>query len=123
VANILIVDDDALIRETVRKILELDGYEIMEAQDGSRVLEVLAANRIDLLLTDILMPGWNGLRTISEVRRYNSDMKIVAMSGSGASCIHLDDASKLGADAAIAKPFTPSELRALIAGVMKRDRV
>lgn len=91
-------------------------------QDGSSVLEVLEANRIDLLLTDILMPGWNGLRTISEVRRYNSDMKIVAMSGSSATCIHLDDASRLGADASIAKPFTPSELRALIAGVISRAR-
>jgi DNA-binding response OmpR family regulator len=106
----------------LRRILELDGHAIMEAQDGSGVMDVLQANRIDLMLTDILMPGWNGLRTISEVRRYNSDMKIVAMSGSGASCIPLADASRLGADAAIAKPFSPSELRALIAGVMSRTR-
>ena len=119
--SILVVDDDALIRETVRNILELDGYAIMEAHDGSRVLQALEENHVDLLLTDILMPGWNGLRTISEVRRYNRDMKIVAMSGSGAGCIHLNDASKMGADAAIAKPFSPNELRALIADVMKRS--
>ena len=122
VASILVVDDDALLRRTVRTILELDGYKIVEADDGSRVLKMLEETQIDLLLTDILMPGWNGLRTISEVRRHDRDVKIVAMTGSGAGCIHLDDASKMGADASIAKPFSSSELRALVADVMKRAR-
>ena len=122
VPSILVVDDDPMIRQTVRSILELDGHAIMEADDGSCVLQVLDENRVDLVLTDILMPGWNGLRTISEVRRNNRDVKIIAMSGRGASCIHLDDASKLGADAGITKPFNPNELCALIADVLKRVR-
>ena len=59
--RILVLDDDVLIRQMVRTILELDGYAVIEADNGARVQQMLKDNRVDLLLTDILMPGGDGV--------------------------------------------------------------
>jgi DNA-binding response OmpR family regulator len=118
-AVILVVDDEDMIRQTVRSTLELDGHTILDTSDGARVLQMLQENQVDLVLTDILMPGWNGLHTISEIRRLGHSVKIIAMSGSGVSFIHLEDAVKLGADAILEKPFRPRELRAMVVSLIK----
>lgn len=119
-SNILVVDDDDVVRKAVRTILDREGHTTLEADDGSCVPQMLHENHVDLLLTDILMPGWNGLQTIVEIRRVNRDVKIIAMSGSCASSLHMDDATKLGADAFIEKPFSGNDLRSLVTAVIKK---
>lgn len=119
-AIILVVDDEDMIRQTVRSTLDLDGHTTIDTSDGARVLQILQENQVDLVLTDILMPGWNGLQTISEIRKLGHNVKIIAMSGSGVSFLHLDDAAKLGADAVLEKPFRPKDLRALVSSMIKK---
>ena len=120
--RILVLDDEDLIRQTVRTILELDGYTVIEADNGARVQQMLKDTRVDLLLTDILMPGGDGVETIREIRRHDRDLKIIAMSGSGATSLYLNAALKLGADAVLEKPFRPNDLRELVARVMAEPR-
>ena len=115
---ILVLDDDDLIRQTVRTILEADGYMVIEASSGARVQQMLKDNRVDLLLTDILMPGSDGVETIRGIRQHDRELKIIAMSGSGANALYFKVATELGADAVLAKPFQPKHLRALVAGVI-----
>lgn len=67
-ATVLVVDDDAAIRASVRAALEDEGHEVIEARDGARALEVLRAARTPLVvLVDLLMPGVNGFELLSQV--------------------------------------------------------
>ena len=116
---ILVLDDDELIRQTVRTILEAEGYAVIEADNGRSVQKMLKDNLVDLLLTDILMPGWDGVETIREIRRRDRNLKIIAMSGSGANALYLKVATELGADEVLEKPFRREELRKVVARVIR----
>src|SRR5687767_12128178 len=86
---ILAVDDNDLFRQTLRTVFEADGYIVLEADNGFRVQQIVKHNRVDVLLTDILMPGADGVETIKAIRRTDCVLKIIAMSGSGAQGLYL----------------------------------
>jgi DNA-binding response OmpR family regulator len=116
VARILIIDDDDQIRRMLCQALEQAGYEAVEARDGQEGLEHFRATPIDLIITDILMPGKEGLETIMELRRAVPGIKIIAISGGGqtGNMTFLEVARYLGAQRALQKPF---ELRELLNAV------
>jgi len=117
-ARLLVIEDEPLVRHTVRTILARDGHLIIEAENGARGLAQLAQNDVDLVLTDLIMPGSEGIETIQQIRRLYPQLKVVAMSGTGASNLYLDAASKLGANAILQKPFAPAKLRETVARVL-----
>ncbi len=108
--TILVIDDEENIRELVRAVLENAGYEVLDAADGDIGLEVFRSNQVDLIITDLIMPGKEGIETISELRKQQSDLKIIAISGAVDSSTYLHLAGQLGADETIAKPFHVNEL-------------
>jgi len=81
VARILVVDDDASIRSLLRGMLERQGYEVVEAEDGCEGLQCYWTALPDLVITDLQMPGMDGLELIMEVRRACPTAKIIAISG------------------------------------------
>lgn len=110
-ARILVIDDDAAFRGVVRRILEGGGHSVTEAANGCAVNAVLRDRPADLVITDIFMPDMDGIETILEIRREFPAARILAMSDdSAASMLCLNAASKLGADAIIAKPFRANTL-------------
>lgn len=111
-AAILVVDDDALIRTTMRKLLGKVGYTVYEAGTGVEAELVVADHRIDLLITDIIMPEKEGLSLVRELRKRLPQLKIIAMSGGGRSGAFsvLDAAAQFGANAILRKPFRGTEL-------------
>jgi CheY-like chemotaxis protein len=112
-ARILIIDDDDQFREMVRKILEKAGYsDIEDAADGSIGMKLCAQHPFDLVLTDIVMSGKEGIEIIMELTRDYPRIKIIAMSGGGkiGPESYLEMARHLGAGRTLAKPFTQSEL-------------
>ena len=117
----LLVDDDELVRGTVRKMLAQLGFAVDEALEGGDALEKLSNERFDLLLTDIFMPGVEGLELIRTARRRNPSITILAMSGGGRELWDVESsyvaraASAFGAIGLIAKPFTLAELRDVLA--------
>jgi len=115
-ANILLVDDDAMVLATVRKMLERGGHAVTVGRDGREAIRVCEQAVPDLLLIDIIMPDKEGVETIIDVRKRWPDLPIVAMSGGGrrdaSDFLHV--ARKLGADATIEKPFTGEALTAVI---------
>jgi DNA-binding NtrC family response regulator len=117
-ARLLVIEDEPLVRQTIRMILALDGHSIIEAENGAHGLAELAQNEVDLVLTDIIMPGTEGIETIKQIRFLHPHLKIVAMSGTGASNLYLNAASKLGANAVLQKPFLPAHLRETVARVL-----
>lgn len=111
-ASILLIDDDAGVRRFVSAVLQRAGHKVLEAADGLKGLRALAENSVDLVITDLIMPEKEGLETIHELRQTGSKVGILAISGGfpGNPLNILDMAKRIGADAALGKPFTPSEL-------------
>lgn len=118
--RILVIDDDALLRGTIRKMLESAGHAVVEAPDGRSGLELFGAQPFDAVITDIIMPEKEGIETIREMRKADPAIRIVAMSGGGRTehMEFLTIAAKLGASATLAKPFRKEQL---IACVEDRD--
>lgn len=115
-ARILVADDGEDIREILRMMLSAAGYEVLVAPDGDSALTLMRAEPIDLIITDIFMPGKEGIETIIELRRDFPSVKIVAMSGGGrmGELHYLEDAVKLGAVRSILKPFRADEILAVV---------
>jgi DNA-binding response OmpR family regulator len=111
-ARILIIDDEAMIRNLLVKILEREGYETVVASGGKDGIKIHRENPADLIITDLIMPEKDGLETIMELRRDFKDVKIIAMSGGGkiGSETYLQIAKTMGAIGTIAKPFHRKEL-------------
>ena len=121
-ARIIVIDDQAAVRGAVRRALETAGHEVLEAGDGDVGLRLLAEHGADLVITDIFMPGQDGIVTVPRIRREFPAVKMIAMSGGDATG-RMDlrqDAVLFGAAASLAKPFAPAELltavRAVLAG-------
>ncbi len=113
--KIIIADDDPLLLSTVESIIDDAGYEAFTACDGDEVIRLLDTCMPDLVITDIVMPDKEGIETIMEIKKTFPAMKIIAMSGSGhQKDQYLSNAQILGADAVIAKPFTPDQLTDLV---------
>ena len=118
IATVLVVDDDCFVRESVKAVLEQNGYAVREAADGEAALASLTAYRADIVLLDILMPRKEGLETLLELKQRFPNVTVYAMSASGARQGHdfLSVATKFGAHGILQKPFSPQALIALLAG-------
>ena len=115
--NILIVDDDEPVRAFLAAVLRQENFNIFEATDGAQALQVCAAQPVDLILTDLCMPGMEGFETMRSLRQAGHIAKIVVMSGAFDAKL-LPMAQKLGADAVLAKPIDPDRLVATIVKVL-----
>jgi len=111
-ARILIIDDDAMIRDLLVNILEREGYETITAHCGKDGIKIYRENPVDLIITDLLMPEKDGIETIMELRQDSQNVRIIAMSGGGKIDpeTYLQIAKTMGAIETIAKPFDRKEL-------------
>lgn len=110
-ARILLIDDDNPLREVLATTLSNAGHIVMQAADGRTGVELFRIEPADLVITDIIMPGQEGIETIVQFRHEVPDLPIIAMSGGAShSKFYLDMAGKLGAQITLSKPFTSTEL-------------
>ncbi|MBK1696204.1 response regulator [Rhodovibrio salinarum] len=112
--TILVVDDDALVRDMVQTALTRAGYRVILARDGNTAIELLDIAAPDLILTDLFMPHCDGIELLRSGQLSKVDVPVIAMSGGYAGIDMLHAAKALGAVAAIAKPFMPNELTDLV---------
>jgi DNA-binding response OmpR family regulator len=110
--HILVIDDEEPVRVVLRQMLEKEGYEVEEAQDGAVGMNLLRDHLADLIITDLFMPEKEGIETIMEVRKCFPQVKIIAMSGGGrtGTLDFLPMAESFGAQRTLAKPFERREL-------------
>lgn len=110
--KILIIDDEEFIRKMLRKLFEKNNYEVIDAINGSQGVQLFKEHHPDLIITDLIMPEKEGLETIIEIRKLNSDIKIIAMSGGGIvePEMYLNLSKKFGAQYSFAKPIDNEEL-------------
>jgi excisionase family DNA binding protein len=102
--RVLVVDDEASIRDLLSKTLALAEYDVDVAQDGSMALERMRMASYDLLVTDLKMPGVDGMSVIREAKRYRSDMPVLIVTGYPSEDTAID-AVNLGVSGYLTKPF------------------
>lgn len=103
-AKVLVVDDDAAVRDLVATMLQTGGYSVSVASNGRAALSKLASEEFDLIITDLVMPEQEGIETIKVIRRDYPEVKVIAMSGAfGGDYLRI--AGYLGAHGTIAKPL------------------
>jgi CheY-like chemotaxis protein len=119
-ACILLIDDDPHFRGMLRQVLEKEGYEVVEAENGKEAMTLFRAEPTDLVISDIFMPDQEGLQTIRELREEFPDIKIIAISGGGpgGSMNFLSAAKLFGAQRTLWKPFDLAEFRRTVHDVM-----
>ncbi|MEX2156895.1 MAG: response regulator [Gemmatimonadales bacterium] len=118
--RVIVIDDQDAIRRLIRRALESKGYAVLEASDGGAGLKLLAQEAVELVITDIFMPGQDGIETLRQIRKEFPQVKVIVISG-GDSTGTLDmrrDAEFLGAVRSLAKPFTTTELVGLVEEVL-----
>ncbi|MCE9649815.1 MAG: response regulator [Parvibaculum sp.] len=121
-AIVLVIEDEPLVRDTIRLSLETGGYEVIIASDGREGVAMINNNEVDVVVTDLIMPEQEGLETIRIIRRDHPKTKVIAISGGGrhVGTDYLKAASLLGADFALQKPFSMSHLRECVAECLAR---
>jgi len=111
--TILLADDEDLLREGVREILETADYRVIEARDGEEALAQFAVSDIDLVITDVVMPNMDGVDFVTRLRETFPDVPILTISGGSrvvSARFGLDSALLSGANASLTKPFTAKQL-------------
>jgi CheY-like chemotaxis protein len=122
--EIVVVDDDALIRELLVEWLSAAGYHVRQAETGSDALQMLRGQPAGLLITDMDMPGRDGAQTLDEARRLQPGLAVIAISG-GARKGKKDwvaTARELGASSTLAKPFERAALLAAVARILPQQK-
>ncbi len=117
-ATVLVVDDDPEIVSAITKLLELEGYSVLNAFDGLEALEVLSQHKVHLILMDLMMPRVDGLSAVMQIRK-DKNIPIIILSA------RTEDSDKIlglnvGADDYIAKPYNPMELLARVGSQLRR---
>jgi DNA-binding NtrC family response regulator len=115
--RILVVDDDAGVRDVLKSMLEMAGYSVSVAENGKEAMRALRVEGADLILTDLVMPEQEGIETIKALRQEYPDLKVIAMSGAfGGDYLRI--AAYLGAHGTLPKPIQMEALLKLVANVL-----
>ena len=117
--RIMIVDDVASIRQIVTKVFQDVGYQVTEAARGDEALDLAKLKRVHLVITDVEMPGMNGLELIKELRQLKSYQTTpILILARDASDVNIKKAETLGASGFIEKPFTQERLLSVVNQVL-----
>ena len=122
--NILIVDDSQTMRKVILKAVALSGFDLgecWEAGDGREAIEILANHWVDLILTDLHMPGMNGLEMLKEIQKdeIHRQVPIVLITTEGSEK-RIQEALSLGVKGYLQKPFHPEAVRDILTRIMEK---
>jgi len=118
---VLLVDDEAPIREIMRRYLVADGFQVVEAADGDSALEQFDAHAPDVVVLDVMMPGIDGIEVLRRIRT-RSDAYVLMVTARTEETDRLIGLS-VGADDYLSKPFSPRELVARVKALQRRPRL
>lgn len=122
-ASILVIDDDGDVRDTLTLVLEDAGHSILTATTGAAGAQLYKKALPDLVITDMIMPGSDGIEAIREIRAINPAARIIATSGASyaGAGYYLKLARRFGATAALPKPFEADELLSIVNACLVAD--
>ena len=121
-ARIIVIDDEKDVREVLKEVLERAGFDVEIAANGDDGLELLRNKGADVVITDIIMPGKNGVETVHDIRKNFPKTRVIVISGGGnvapmeyepsaiKTSAYLASAAAEGADVTLTKPFDRREI-------------
>jgi two-component system, OmpR family, phosphate regulon response regulator PhoB len=115
---VLVVDDEPMLRNLLSRLLRMEGYDVIEAEDGQTALDLVEERRPDLVLLDVMLPARDGLDVLGDLRR-TSEVPVILVSALGEEADRVLGL-KMGADDYVVKPFSAAELSARIESVLRR---
>ena len=120
-ARVLVVDDEPIVRDVLSRYLSKGGFRVDTAEDGEGALSAFDANRPDLILLDLMLPGVDGVEVFTRIRA-DHDTPVIMLTARGEETDRVVGL-EIGADDYIAKPFSPREVVARVRAVLRRSRV
>ena len=132
-AKILIVDDEEHVRASLKQVLERAGYEVAVAATGNEGLDLMKREGADLVITDVIMPGIDGITTARQIRERYRSTRIIVISGGGKAApepyepdaistrSYLASADSAGADRTLTKPFDRDEILRVVRSLLDED--
>ena len=117
--RILVVDDDARIRDLLRRYLTQEGFDVIVAEDGKALTRAMARDPIQLIVLDLMMPGEDGLSICRRLRAAGDKTPIIMLTAKGEDVDRIVGL-EVGADDYLGKPFNPRELLARVNAVLRR---
>lgn len=114
---ILIVDDEDGLREGLQKLLEDDGYTVIPAGGGEEALNIIRHSHVDLVLTDMRMPGMSGIDLLKKAREIHKNLGVIILTGYGEIESYIE-AMNFGAIEYVSKPFKVNELKFIVNKVL-----
>jgi two-component system phosphate regulon response regulator OmpR len=117
--KIVIVDDDARIRDLLRRFLSQEGFDVLMAEDARALARILQRESVDLLVLDLMLPGEDGLSICRRLRAEGQKVPIIMLTAKGEDVDRITGLD-IGADDYLTKPFNPRELLARIHAVLRR---
>ncbi len=114
---ILVVDDEEGLRVGLSKLLEDEGYAVECAEDGEKALEIVRSRHIDLMLTDMRMPGMSGIELLKQVRKIREEIGVIILTGYGEIESYIE-AMNFGAMEYVSKPFKVNELKFIVSKIL-----
>ena len=118
--KLLVVDDEKMIRELIKKYAIFEGHEVTEAEDGMAAIEKCKNEIFDLIIMDVMMPELDGFSACKEIRKF-TDTPIVMLSARGEEYDRIHG-FEIGVDDYVVKPFSPKELMMRISAIIKRGK-
>lgn len=134
-ARILVIDDEQYIRTALKEVLEREGFDVRTARDGKKGLELLEREGADLVITDVIMPGIDGVATLEHIKTSHPDLPVIVISGGGnvlpvayepgaiSTSAYLASATKAGASFTLTKPFNRSELIGAVSNLLGAEQM
>lgn len=124
-ARILVVDDEDLVLRGAQRVLQRAGHEVWESTNAKTALHMLDVVPVDVVITDVYMPGINGMELVRRLGNRETCRRVIVMTGGGV--LHtaeelLEQAEIAGAERTLAKPFGPAELNAAVSDVLRMER-
>jgi two-component system phosphate regulon response regulator PhoB len=119
--RVLVVEDEAEIRELVRFTLEVDGFTVLRASNAMEAFELLDREKPDLVLLDLMLPAISGLEVLQTIRGRNATLPVIILSALGSEDNRVRGL-QLGADDYVCKPFSPRELVARVQALLRRTQ-
>ncbi len=120
--QILVVDDEPLIRESLYEIFRIDGYKASMAQSGEEAIELITKQKIDIVVTDMKLPKMNGLTLLEKIKKHDSKIEVIFITGY-ATIETAVEAMKKGAYDYITKPINDSEIKLIIEKIVEKNTI
>ncbi|MEW6334228.1 MAG: sigma-54 dependent transcriptional regulator [Thermodesulfobacteriota bacterium] len=120
--KVLVIDDEPMMRVTVRDAMTAEGYEVATAETGARGMDILREKRVDILITDLRLPDSDGIRILKEVKLLNQETQVILMTAYGS----IDSAvmaMKEGASDYLTKPFSMDELLLIVKRLIRMKQL